>query len=88
VADHPKFTAALEKDQTALGDRILEVLYSPADERAILALEDNAAQSLLDIIQHVCLFSTSMLFSAADYFSRHWTMPFSLRATQRPRHGG
>ncbi|KAJ7797892.1 kinase-like domain-containing protein [Mycena olivaceomarginata] len=52
VADHPKFTAALEKDQTALGDRILEVLYSPADERAILALEDNAAQSLLDIIQH------------------------------------
>ncbi|KAJ7333373.1 kinase-like domain-containing protein [Mycena albidolilacea] len=52
VADHQKFTAALEKDQTALGDRILEVLYSPADERAILALEDNAAQSLLDIIQH------------------------------------
>lgn len=52
--DHPKLKAALEQDQATLGDIVLEVLYSPADERAILALEDNAAQSLLDIIQHVC----------------------------------
>ncbi|KAJ6489372.1 kinase-like domain-containing protein [Mycena vulgaris] len=52
VAGHSKLKVALEADQAALGDHVVEVLYSPADERVVLALEDNAAQSLLDIIQH------------------------------------
>ncbi|KAJ6480431.1 kinase-like domain-containing protein [Mycena sanguinolenta] len=52
VADYPRLKAALEADEAALGDKVLEVLYCPSDEQAVLALEDNAAQSLLDIIQY------------------------------------
>lgn len=53
VADDPRFQAALEKDQTAVTARLLEVLYSPSGQQAILALEDDAAQSVLDIMQYV-----------------------------------
>ncbi|KAF7368405.1 hypothetical protein MVEN_00162900 [Mycena venus] len=53
VADDPRFQAALEEDQTALTDRLLEVLYSPSGQQAILALEDDAAQSVLDFMQYV-----------------------------------
>ncbi|KAJ7290099.1 kinase-like domain-containing protein, partial [Mycena rebaudengoi] len=52
VADDPRFQAALEKDQTAVTARLLEVLYSPSGQQAILALEDDAAQSVLDIMQY------------------------------------
>jgi hypothetical protein len=53
VAGHPKFKTALAEDEAGLAEIVMEVLYSPADQQAVLALEDNAAQSLLDIIQHV-----------------------------------
>ncbi|KAJ6472228.1 hypothetical protein DFH09DRAFT_954249, partial [Mycena vulgaris] len=46
-----KLKAALEQDDAAVADIILAVLYSPADEQAVLALEDDSAQSALDIIQ-------------------------------------
>ncbi|KAJ7144129.1 hypothetical protein C8R44DRAFT_601978, partial [Mycena epipterygia] len=39
--------------QADVANNLLEVLYSPADEQAVLALEGNAAQSLLDIVQDV-----------------------------------
>ncbi|KAJ6589746.1 kinase-like domain-containing protein [Mycena capillaripes] len=52
VAGQPKFEAVLEEDQPGLAATVLAILYSPADEEAVLALEDDAAQSVLDIIQH------------------------------------
>ncbi|KAJ7141696.1 kinase-like domain-containing protein [Mycena crocata] len=52
VADHPRLQTALDQDQAAIADTLLDVLYSPPDERAVLALEGDAAQSLLDIVQH------------------------------------
>lgn len=53
MAGHPKFKTALAEDEAGLAEIVMEVLYSPADQQAVLALEDNAAQSLLDVIQHV-----------------------------------
>ncbi|KAF7378185.1 Kinase-like protein [Mycena sanguinolenta] len=53
VAGHPKLKTALEADEVELGDKVLDVLYCPSDEQAVLALEDDAAQSLLDIFQYV-----------------------------------
>ncbi|KAJ7495403.1 hypothetical protein FB451DRAFT_366011 [Mycena latifolia] len=53
VAEHPKLKAALAADQAAVADTLLDVLYSPGDEQAVLALEGDAAQSLLDIVQDV-----------------------------------
>ncbi|KAJ6518288.1 kinase-like domain-containing protein [Mycena vitilis] len=52
VETYPQFHAALEEDQPGLAETVLEILYSPEDEQAILGLEDENAQSVLDIIQH------------------------------------
>ncbi|KAK6996811.1 kinase-like domain-containing protein [Favolaschia claudopus] len=51
VRDHPRFKSALEEDQSALREKVMDVLYCSGDEQVVLSLEDNAAQSLLDIIQ-------------------------------------
>ncbi|KAK7032682.1 kinase-like protein [Favolaschia claudopus] len=51
VRDHPRFKTALEEDQSALREKVMDVLYCSDDEQVVLSLEDNAAQSLLDIIQ-------------------------------------
>ncbi|KAJ7144137.1 hypothetical protein C8R44DRAFT_550143, partial [Mycena epipterygia] len=51
VSDHPKLKAALDEDRADVANNLLDVLYSPADEQAVLALEGDAAQSLLDIVQ-------------------------------------
>ncbi|KAF8146828.1 kinase-like domain-containing protein [Mycena galopus ATCC 62051] len=52
VSDDPKLQAAFEEDQVALTETLLQVLYSASDEVAILALEEDAAQSVLDIFQY------------------------------------
>ncbi|KAJ6461557.1 kinase-like domain-containing protein [Mycena vitilis] len=52
VVDHHLFHAALDEDQPGLADAVEEILYSPEDKQSVLALEDDAAQSVLDIIQH------------------------------------
>ncbi|KAJ7697232.1 kinase-like domain-containing protein [Mycena rosella] len=51
VADDPQLKSALAEDKAAVADTLLDVLYSPGDEQAVLALEGDAAQSLLDIVQ-------------------------------------
>ncbi|KAK7032668.1 kinase-like domain-containing protein [Favolaschia claudopus] len=51
VRDHPRFKTALEEDQSALREKVMDVLYCSDDEQVVLSLEDNDAQSLLDIIQ-------------------------------------
>ncbi|KAF7329372.1 Kinase-like protein [Mycena kentingensis (nom. inval.)] len=51
VAEHPKLKAAFVEDHASIADRLLAILYSPTEEEAVLALEDEAAQSFLDIVQ-------------------------------------
>ncbi|KAJ7617180.1 kinase-like domain-containing protein [Roridomyces roridus] len=51
VAEDPELKDALEEDQAGVADILLDVLYSPADEAAVLALDGDAAQSVLDIVQ-------------------------------------
>jgi hypothetical protein len=45
--------ATLAADRAALADNMLNVLYSFTDERTVLALEGDAAQSFLDSAQDV-----------------------------------
>ncbi|KAF7378237.1 Kinase-like protein [Mycena sanguinolenta] len=52
VADDTALREAFEKDQNALGKTLLGVLNSPLCEEAILALQGEPAQSVLDIIQY------------------------------------
>ncbi|KAJ7255008.1 kinase-like domain-containing protein [Mycena haematopus] len=52
VSDDPALQAAFQTDQVALAETLLEVLYSPPCEQVILALEEDSAQSVLDIIQY------------------------------------
>ncbi|KAJ6534228.1 kinase-like domain-containing protein [Mycena capillaripes] len=52
VSDSARFQAAAEEDQPALTETLLLVLYSPSDEQAVLALEEDAAQAVLDIIHY------------------------------------
>jgi hypothetical protein len=83
VAGHPKFKAALAEDEVGLAKIVTTVLYSPADAQAVLALEGNAAQSLLDIIQQV---SASNYFRlSVRFFCRRWTTAY-LCAMGVPRH--
>ncbi|KAK6996818.1 kinase-like domain-containing protein [Favolaschia claudopus] len=51
VRDHSRFKTALEEDQSALREKVMDVLYCSDDEQIVLSLEDSDAQSLLDIIQ-------------------------------------
>lgn len=53
VSDSPTFQEVTKGDQSALTETLLQVLYSPSDERAVLALEEDAAQGVLDTIQYV-----------------------------------
>jgi hypothetical protein len=85
VAGHPKFKAALAEDEVGLAQIAVIVLYSPADAQAVLALDGNAAQFLLDIIQQV---SASTYFRlSVRLFCRRWTMAY-LCAMVVPRHTG
>jgi len=52
VTEDPEMKTALNHDQTAVTDTLRSVLYSEALEQAVLALEDDAAQSFLDIVQY------------------------------------
>ncbi|KAJ7471695.1 kinase-like domain-containing protein [Mycena galericulata] len=51
VADDPELKIALTQDQAAVADILLDALYCPADEQAILALHGEGAQNMLDIVQ-------------------------------------
>ncbi|KAF7378266.1 Kinase-like protein [Mycena sanguinolenta] len=52
VSDDTALQAAFEKDQIMLAKTLLEMLYSPPCEQAILALQGDCAQSALDLIQY------------------------------------
>ncbi|KAJ7149671.1 kinase-like domain-containing protein [Mycena filopes] len=52
VLDHPRLQAELEKDQVAITTTLLHVLYSPSHEEVVLSLQEEAAQSFLDLLQH------------------------------------
>ncbi|KAJ6534224.1 kinase-like domain-containing protein [Mycena capillaripes] len=52
ISDNPSFRAVLEGDQSVVTELLLRVLYSPSDEQAVLALKEDAAQAVLDLIQH------------------------------------
>ncbi|KAF7296705.1 Kinase-like protein [Mycena chlorophos] len=51
VSGQTKLKAALELDQGDIAARVVAVLYSPTEEEAVMLLEDEAAQSFLDIVQ-------------------------------------
>ncbi|KAF7378260.1 Kinase-like protein [Mycena sanguinolenta] len=52
VSEDIALREAFEKDQNALGKTLLQVLYLPSCEEAILTLRGESAQSVLDIIQY------------------------------------
>lgn len=53
VFDDTRLRAVFEVDQSAVTELLLRVLYSPTDQQTVLALEEDAAQAVLDLIQHV-----------------------------------
>ncbi|KAJ6467883.1 hypothetical protein C8R45DRAFT_475380 [Mycena sanguinolenta] len=52
VTNDTALHAALEKDQITLAKALLEMLYSPPCEQALLTLQGDCAQSVVDLIQY------------------------------------
>ncbi|KAF7299457.1 Kinase-like protein [Mycena indigotica] len=51
VSEDRQLMAALKSDHDDITNRLLDVLYSSTDEQAVLSLEDESAQSFLDVVQ-------------------------------------
>ncbi|KAJ6608485.1 hypothetical protein B0H10DRAFT_1734093, partial [Mycena sp. CBHHK59/15] len=51
VSDDPELKTLLHKDRLDIKEILLDIIYSPEDEQTVLRLEDDAAQSFLDLIQ-------------------------------------
>jgi hypothetical protein len=69
VWDDPSLQAVLEEDQAAVTRVLLQMLFSPSDERTVLALEEDAAQSVMNTIQYVRTQAPSNFATLTTIFS-------------------
>lgn len=58
-----KFRSALRRDDKQIAALVVSVLDSESEEGAVLRLEGDSAQDLLDVFQHVRIFSISELLN-------------------------
>jgi hypothetical protein len=53
ISSDPRLREALDEDETRIATHLMSILDSQAAKEAVLALEGDAAQHFLDVIQHV-----------------------------------